>query len=396
MGRLGLWALALALVAGSTGMAQAAAKADYPADAILSTSGNAAFLGQTRQKTLKVLEALVNKEGGIDGHKLVLTFHDDQTNPQVAVQVTSAILAKHPAVLFGATLTSTCGAEQPLLQRAGPVAYCFSPGIHPKHGGYMFSASVSTRDLITAVFRYFNSHGLTRVASISSTDATGQEMENNIDVALKNPAFSHIKMVSRERFSVSDLSVSAQIQRMTQAHPQVVIAWTTGSAVANIFKAMIQAGLSVPVVTSDGNMSTAVMHRFAAFLPKELLTATSEFLPHAGLYKLDPRVEAKQKLYEQAMAEAHMPVDLGTAGAWDATFILVDALRKLGVGATAPQVRSYIASLTDYAGIHGVYDFRARPQRGLGVKDALIARWDGKNSAWVPVSAPGGAALAAK
>ena len=48
--------------------------------------------------------------------------------------------------------------------------------------------------------------------------------------------------------------------------------------------------------------------------------------------------------------------------------IVVDALRHLAPNASAAQVRDYILQLKGYAGINGLYDFEAVPQRGLGVK----------------------------
>jgi hypothetical protein len=72
---------------------------------------------------------------------------------------------------------------------------------------------------------------------------------------------------------------------------------------------------------------------------------------------------------------------------------VIAALKALGPDATAMQVRSYIANLTDFAGIDGIYDFKANPERGLGPANAIVVRYDAKAKAWVWLTQPGGAPL---
>jgi branched-chain amino acid transport system substrate-binding protein len=371
----------------------AALAQDVPLHVILSMTGNAAFLGQMRHSTLLAMEKLLNQDGGIGGKPIRFVFHDDQTSPQVTVQITSSLLPEHPPVVLGASISGPCTAELPLIRANGPVAYCFSPGIHPPAGSYMFSAGTSTHDLAKLMFRYFLARGWTRVATMTSSDVTGQEMEEGFDGALHDPALAGVQLVTRQRFNIGDVSVAAQVQRIAEAKPNVLIVWSTGTAVAGVFKAMIQAGLDVPVVTSNGNMSVDVMRQFAAFLPKTLMVPAPAFLPHDGLYHQDPRVERKQEAYFAAMHGAGLPIDLNTAGVWDATLMVVDGLRKLGPQTSAANMRDWLSKLQDYPGIVGLYDFPRTPQRGAGEEDSIMARWDAAGGNWVPVASPGGKPL---
>ena len=215
----------------------------------------------------------------------------------------------------------------------------------------MYSAGVSTRDGLEATLRYFKARGWNRIGTITSSDATGQEIEEGFDEVLRHPEFASLAIVARTRFNLTDASVAAQLQRISEARPDVLIAWTTGTAVAGIFKGLIQTGLNVPVVTSSGNMSVDVMRQFAGFLPAELLIPSPAFPEHEGLLKLDPRVEAKQRDYYAAMRSAGLPIDYNTAGGWDASLLLIEALRTLGPQANAAQVRTWLAGLTGFDGI---------------------------------------------
>jgi branched-chain amino acid transport system substrate-binding protein len=49
--------------------------------------------------------------------------------------------------------------------------------------------------------------------------------------------------------------------------------------------------------------------------------------------------------------------------------------------------------LRNWDGINGTYDFRAIPQRGVGIDSVLMVRWVKAKGTWVPVSRPGGLPL---
>jgi hypothetical protein len=73
--------------------------------------------------------------------------------------------------------------------------------------------------------------------------------------------------------------------------------------------------------------------------------------------------------------------------------VTVAAVRNLGPQASAEQIRQFIAGLTNFPGINGIYDFKAHPQRGLGPDSAVIVRFDAADKRWVWLSKPGGVPL---
>ena len=146
--RTGLVATAaLALTLSSFSGARAAET--YKINVILPLTGSAAFVGQGQKDTLDALAEYENKNGGIKGQNVEFVFHDDQTSPQVAVQLTNSTLGTHPAVVMGSSLVGMCLAMAPLMKN-GPVHYCLSPAIHPSAGSYTFSSSSSSVDQIAA------------------------------------------------------------------------------------------------------------------------------------------------------------------------------------------------------------------------------------------------------
>jgi len=384
--RAGMLFVTLVMVAGL--LPSAAAQAPYEIDAILSRSGTYAFQGEEGLQALTIIENLTNKTGGINGRPIKFVISDDQSNPATAVQAANAIIAKHAAVLVGPAAVSLCSAIAPLLTN-GPVMYCFSPGIHPKAGSYAFSGGISTLDTLGAAKKYFIVRGWTKVAFITSTDATGQDADQNIE-AVFGEANGPISVVAHEHFNASDLSLSAQMAKIKAASAQVLVAWTTGTPFGTVLRNASEAGLSIPVLTTAGNLSDAEMHAFASFIPKELyFPATPAFAPDQV-----PPGPLKRALesYFAALKAAGAKPENATSLAWDGTLLIIDALRKLGAAATATQIRDYIGSLRGSVGIYGPHDFVAVPQRGLGIGSVVMVRWEATRG-WVAASGLGVSAL---
>ena len=255
--------LALAIIV-MGGAARAAEP--YAIHVIEPLTGNFSFVGNGQRQMLEVAADAINKQGGISGRPLKLEFQDDQSTPQLTVQIVNDVLGTHPAVILGMGAVAACNAVAPLVSN-GPFVYCFTPGAHPPAGSYVFSSCVNTLGLIKAAVRYYRLKGWTKIAMISSSDATGQEIDRGIDEVLALPENRGMTMVEHPHFNTGDVSVAAQIERIKAAQPQAMIAWTTGAAIATIFKAMIQAGLDIPVVTTNGNQSFPQMSQYVSFLP---------------------------------------------------------------------------------------------------------------------------------
>jgi len=246
------------LLSAALASASAALAAEpYELPVMIPLTGAAAFLGLGKQLTLQFVEKTVNASGRIQGRPLKFVIRDDESNPQTAVLIASQIIADKPAILLGSSLVASCRAIAPLMQAVGPVNYCFSPGIHPEAGSYTFTSSVSTVDIINAQLRYFRLKGLTRIAVMTSTDATGQDAENAIRDVFALPENKALQLVASAHFNINDVSVSAQIETITAANPQAFIAWSTGTPIATIFRAVAAAGLQIPMVTTSGNMTYA-------------------------------------------------------------------------------------------------------------------------------------------
>ena len=200
-------------------------------------------------------------------------FSDDQTNPQVAIQIFNQLAASHANVVLGPSMTAPCLAAAPIVQASGPVELCSSPALHPAHGSYVFSLSPAVSDFIGVYVRYFRLKGWNRIGLITSADATGQDVERALNAVLSLPENQGMKLVESDRFALSDINVAAQMARLRSANCDAIIAWTTGAPWGTLLHGINDAGIDVPIAASPGNMVNAQMERFSTILPKHLLFA---------------------------------------------------------------------------------------------------------------------------
>ena len=380
-------ATALALAAILVGAAPARAADPYELQVILSMTGTAGFVGQGNAVALAALEKYINATGGMGGAPLKFVINDDQSNPQTAVQVANAILAKKPQVVLGSDLSAICNAAANVF-KDGPMLYCFSSGVRPEPGSWFFGNYTPTEDAIAAVLRFCRDKGWNRLAFVTSTDATGLDADKAIDTGIGLPENKALTGVAREHFNVTDLSTAAQVARIKAANAQALVVWTTGTPFGTILSSVSQVGLDVPVVALGSNASFVEIKQYAALLPKELYFPGT--LPLTGAPVADREVRAAIDVMNKALLANGGSNDFVNEIPWDPAALVVATLRKLGPTATPLQIKTYISSLRNWPGINGRYDFVAHPQRGLGPTTWVMLRWDPAKNYWTGVSKPGG------
>jgi branched-chain amino acid transport system substrate-binding protein len=333
---------------------------------------------------------MVNGTGGIGGRPLQFDLQDDQSNPQVAVQLMAAAIAKHPPLVMGSTLTATCNAMAPLAAN-GPVLYCYSPGPHPKPGSFFFASGPTHQDFVGAAIRSLHLRGLDRIGLLTVSDATGQDGERAaVEAIAHTPG---MVLVDKERFDAKDVGVGAQVTNLKAAHPQAIVSWTTGTPMGLVLRGMLEGGLDVPLVVSAGNLSYAFMHQYEKLLPTDLEIPTGPGLVEDPRLKLDPRTAEAARQFAAAFHGMGLPADTTGGAGWDGCLVGITTLQKLGPDATATQLRDAILAIKDWAGIWGIYDFGKVPNRGIDGSQVMMVKWDKAKQSFVPMTQPGGEPL---
>jgi branched-chain amino acid transport system substrate-binding protein len=362
----------------------------YEIYSIQAMTGGLSFVGKTGADALAAFEVYFNKSGGINGRPIHFVLQDAQTNPAIAIQLANELGSKHLPFIMGPTSAAECNAVW-ALAKTGPVMWCYSSAVNGAPGSFEFQTSATNYDYNVAAMRWLRARGLTRIALITPTDATGQAYDKAIDTILQLPDNKAIVLVDREHFNPADVSVAAQISKIAAAKAQVLFVGTAGSPAGVAFHGITDVGLNIPVITGNGNASEAFMKQYAAILPKELYVESTHCLAPAAI--TDKAEKDAYDTYVAAMRAHNVPVDCLQSLAWDPALLLTTALRRVGTNASAEQLRAYLAGMRNIAGVNGTYDFGRVPQRGLDDRAVVIIRWNETNNTWVPASKVGGAPL---
>jgi branched-chain amino acid transport system substrate-binding protein len=383
-------ALILAVAGGGALVRPASAQgAPVEINAILALTGPAAFIGNAEKVSLSLIEGMTNAAGGIKGRPIKFVIVDDESNPQVTLQLTNGLIAKKVPVILGPSFTATCLAIGPVVAKTGPIDYCFSPSISPAAGSFQYSSTVGTHDDAIALARYYRSRGWTKIALMTTTDASGQQFEAFFDAALALPENKSLTLVAREHWAPADLNVTAQAERIKAANPQAMIGWSAGTPTGTLLRGLHDAGVDIPIACGNGNMIYTQLAQYASFLPSQLYFPGRRSLvqdPNAP-----PAIKAAQTRYFDAFKTIGVKPNLANTLAWDPALLVIDGLRKLGPDASADALNDFIQHQNGWVGINGVYNYTNGSQRGLGIDDVIMDRWDATKSDFVVVSKGGGA-----
>ena len=369
-----------------------ASGAPYVIHAIVSQTGSASFLGSREAKALQGLAALVNTQGGIDGHPLQIDIQDNQSTPQTAVSYATSLVSSNAPLILNGSVVAVDAAVDALATSNGPFIYDLSPGTHPKPGSMVFSAGISTKFDAQAYLTYLKAKGLTKIAAITSTDGSGVDGFNQLQTALKEPQFSSFQLLTHQTFDPTAVSVTSQLSVIKAKNPQALIIWTTGTPLGTVLQGMSSLGMSdIPTVTTDGNAAYSELTHFSSILPKTLyLPSGMLYLPPSDI--TNAAVKAKVQAFDTVVQAAGGHPGDAWGLSWDPAQLLLGAIQKLGVNATAPQILNYMENLHNVAGVFGIYNTSTSNHRGLSVQDVTITKWNG--SSFTPVSSLGGAPLA--
>lgn len=341
----------------------------YRIGVITSQTGASSQLGLGELQGAQLAADALNARGGIHGRRIELVVADDLSTPVQAVLAARRMIDNVDAIV-GPSVASTCNAITPLVQSSRTVQYCLSPGIKPAAGSQVFSASVSTTDLIRRALASWQARGVTRIGLLNSTDASGQEGAASLRAAVA--ALPGTQLVAAATFEPGTVSVTSQLQAVTSAKPQALVVWSTGAAAAVALKAISQLGVDLPVATTNGNLTYAFLHRIADYTPPTLLIPATRNFWSDGTDRPPPAAELEATFHRDFQARFGTQPDFGPGVAYDAVLLVADALgRHPGDRTTLSQT---LERTSGFVGVVGTYRFRPDDHRGLGIDDVAMVR----------------------
>lgn len=361
-GRKGICAALLggALLLGGTAFAAEPIKIG----AIFSVTGPAAFLGEPERNTAKMMEAEINKAGGLLGRKVEVVVYDDESDATKAVTAVDRLIKKDKVVaIIGPSTSGNTLAIIPKAEAAKiPLISCAAAKkINLPVKKYVFKTAQSDAIFVKKIYQHAKRNGWTKVALLTASDAYGSAGRE--DLKELAPKFG-ITIVADDVFGPKDTDMTAQLAKIKGAAAQAIICWGTNPGPAVVARNRAQLGIKTPLYMSQGVAS----RKFIELAGKE--NAEGIFLP-AGRILVEDQVEAKhpQKKVLSGYVKDYEGKFKGGVSAFgghsfDAMKLIELAIRN-GKSADPASIRNNIEKIRGFWGIGGEFNLSAADHSGL-------------------------------
>ena len=339
----------------------------YRIGAVFAITGPASYLGEPERNTTEMIGKMINEAGGINGVPVELFIEDtvgDETKSVNAVK--KLINSDNVLAIIGTSRSGTTMAVIPIVEKAEvPLISCAAAEsiVNPVRK-WVFKTPQQDRHAVDRIYEYMIAHGIRKIAIMSGTTGFGDQGRKQL-ISLA-PEYG-IAIVADETYGPDDTDMTPQLTKIRGTDAQAIVNWSIVPAQVIVAKNMRQLGINLPLYLSHGfgNIKFVEAAGGAAegiIFPAGRLLAV-ETVPESNPQK--KVLDEYKKLYEETYNE---PVSTFGGHAWDAMWILVDAIKKAGADKYA--IRDAIENITGFVGTGGVFNFSSTDHNGL-TKDAF-------------------------
>ncbi len=345
--------------------------------AFFDLSGPASFIGTPTKLVAEMVVDKLNKEGGVDGKRIELVIGDTEGNPAKAASIAKKFIYKNKvAAIIGPTRTG-CGMNvKKIVEKAGMPTFMTVGGDPVIMGGkfgpfdYIFKSPQRSSIAVRRVYMYLKKHGLKKVALLTAADGFGKDGARWLTRLASDYG---LEIVARESFGPKDTDMTAQLTKIKNASPQVIVCWTIGPAGAIVAKNRAQLGIDIPLFQCHGLPDPKYIELAGKASEGNLMPAT-KLMVVDQLPDSDPQkkvIKEFVKLYTDVYHyDRKFPINTHSGYAWDAITIVVKAMQKAGTDHKA--LRQAIEKSKGYVGVSGIYNITPEDHNGLDVDSMVI------------------------
>ena len=351
------------------GMSSCNTQTNIKVGAVFAVSGPASFLGAPEDKTARMVVDEINKQGGINGHKLELIVKDTGGSPEKALSFAKQLIEEEQVVaIIGPTTSGESMAIKELCEKSKvPLISCAAAEtIVEPLAHYVFKTPQKDSYVVKWIFDMMKKKGITRIAALASNTGFGSGGKAQLEKYAKEYG---ITIVVSETYDKSSTDLSSVLAKVKATNAEAVINWSIEPAQSIIAKNMKQMNIAIPLYQSHGfgNLKYVQAAGEAAegiLFPCGVLMVADE-LPDTHPQK---KLLTKYKTdYETLYKE-----DFSSFGgyAYDALLILKTAIEK-AKSSDREKIADAIETITGLAGASGVYNFSKTDHNGLGM-DSIV------------------------
>jgi branched-chain amino acid transport system substrate-binding protein len=332
-----------------------------------SLTGTAAQYGISTYEGLEVAMEEINAAGGVLGKKIAILKGDDSGDPRQAVNVVQKFITKDKVlVILGAELTGTTRVTAPISNQAQMVQFTASAtgaGL-TDNMPYIFRNALPEAYAIPFVVEAAKKKF--KVGSV--VIITSYNLDYSVDLTKiyeKALAVAGIKVQDKISYAEGDIDFSAQVSKLKALKPETVVMTGYYQESAQLMIEMRKQGINCPILGSNGFNDPKILD--LAGKAMEGANWASGFFPDNPDPKVKKFVARVQEKYKKKPNQFH-------AQAYDALYLIAEAVQKAGVTESTPEnrtkIRDALSSITNFPGISGVHTFK--PGKGDAEKSVFI------------------------
>ncbi len=332
-----------------------------------SLTGTAAQYGISTYEGLEVAMDEINAAGGVLGKKIVILKGDDSGDPRQAVNVVQKFITRDKVlVIIGPELTGTTRVTAPISNQGQMVQFTASAtgaGL-TDNLPYVFRNALPEAYAIPFVVEAAKKKFKTNSVVI----ITSYNLDYSVDLTKiyeKALAAAAIKVQDKISYAEGDIDFSAQVSKLKALNPEAVVMTGYYQESAQLMIEMRKQGINCPILGSNGFNDPKILD--LAGKAMEGSAWASGFFPDNPDPKVRKFVARVQEKYKKKPNQFH-------AQAYDALYIIAEAIKKAGVTESTPanrtKIRDALSSITNFPGVSGVHSFK--PGKGDAEKSVFI------------------------
>lgn len=340
----------------------------------LPLTGPQAGAGRDIRTSTEAYVQMVNKEGGINGKKLVLKVMDDEFKPEKTVANIKALVDTDNAIGIASLLGG------PQILAAKPVAYSLGLPIVGVLNGNTAVVSAENSSIVHVrqpfskelqlIVRQYTTIGMKRFAIFSPDDAPGKAAAKTVKDAL---AISNLTLAAEVGFDRATKDFKPYVDQVSKAAPEVLIVFAPTRAATELIGGLKAAGVSSQIacvsVVDERDL-------YATLKEKAIGILFSSVVPNPYSINL-----ALTRDYQKAMKEkGETELSLASYEAFINVKVLAEGLRKAGNNPTRASLSKALSDLapTDLGDVYFRPKADDKNPAGIYVSDIVMLSRNGR------------------
>jgi len=336
--------------------------ASYKIGAVFAITGPASWLGEPERNTAEMIAKMINDKGGINGVPVELIIEDSVGDETKAVNAVKKLInSDNVLAIIGTSRSGTTMAVIPIVEKAQtPLISCAAAEtiVNPVKK-WVFKTPQSDRFAVIRIYETMQKMGIKKIAIMSGTTGFGHAGREQ----LRNLASDYgLTIVADETYGPQDTDMTSQLTKIRGTEAQALVNWSIVPAQVIVAKNMRQLGMDIPLFLSHGFGNIKYVQA-AGEAAEDIIFPAGRLLVTDVIPKDNPQYKVLneyKKMYEEQFNE---PVSTFGGHAWDAMWILEEALKKSGPDKT--KLRDEIENVKNFVGTGGVFNFSPNDHNGL-------------------------------